>query len=108
MGEKPATTPQALRDQAERAIRLAHGTFDEPAKAALLTLAQELQEKAAQLEATVPAETPATTETPLAAIAPTEATEAATETAPAAAMQDTTDTTDTTDGTKTSDVEDSN
>ena len=102
MAEKTATTtPQVLRDQAERTIQLAHGILDKPAKAALLTLAQELQEKAAQLEAAVPTEAPTTTETPLAAIAPTEATE----TAAATAMQDTTESTD---STKTSDVEDSN
>ena len=105
MGERTATTtPQALRDQAERAIQLAHGISDKPAKAALLTLAQELQEKAAQLEAAVPTEAPTTTETPVAAIAPTEASEA-TETAAATAMQDTTDSAD---STKASDVEDSN
>lgn len=100
MGGKTVTTPQALRDQAERALRLADGTLDKPAKAALLTLAQELQEKAAQLEGAVPTEAPATTETPIAAIAPTEATDIAADTA----MQDTTDSTD---SIKTSDVEDS-
>ena len=50
-GGKAATTPQALRDQAERAIRLALGLLDAPAKEALLVHAQELQQKAAELEA---------------------------------------------------------
>ena len=50
MVEKPALTPQALRDQAQQAIRLAYGTTDKPAKTALLAFAQELLEKAAQLE----------------------------------------------------------
>jgi len=54
MREKPAPTPQALRAQAEHATRLAHGILDKPAKEALLTLAQELLEKAAQLEAATP------------------------------------------------------
>ena len=66
MEGKPATTPQALRDQAERSIRLAHGTLDMPAKAALLALAEELQQKATQLEAAVPTEAPTPTETPIA------------------------------------------
>jgi hypothetical protein len=61
MGEEPAPTPQALRHGAERAIRLAHGILDEPAKAALLALAQELLEKAAQLEAATPTGTAGTT-----------------------------------------------
>ena len=100
-GGKAATTPQALRDQAERAIRLALGILDKPAKEALLAHAQELQQKADQLEAAVPTEAPATTEIPIAAIAPTEATETAADTA----MRDTTDSTD---STKTPDVEDSN
>ena len=42
--------PQTLRDQAQRAIRLADGITDERAKAALEAFAQELLEKAAQLE----------------------------------------------------------
>ena len=77
MREKPAVTPQALRDQAERAIRLAHSIFDDRAKAALLAHAEELAQKAVQIEAAVPTEAPATTETPIAAIAPSEATETA-------------------------------
>ena len=66
MGEKPAPTPQVLRDQAERATWLANGITDEPAKTALLTFAQELREKATQLEAATPAEVVVPT------IAPTE------------------------------------
>jgi len=51
MGKKPAPTPQALRDQAHQASRLANGTTDEQAKTALLAFAPELLQKAAQLEA---------------------------------------------------------
>jgi hypothetical protein len=51
MGEKPAPTPQALREQARHATRLADGIIDERARAALLGYAEELIEKAAQLEA---------------------------------------------------------
>jgi hypothetical protein len=51
-GRKPAATPQALRDQAQHATRLAQGTSDKQANAALLAFAQELLQKAAQLEAT--------------------------------------------------------
>lgn len=75
MCDKPITTPQTLHHQAERAIRLARGILDKPAKAALLALAEELLQKAAQLEAATPT------------ISPTEAT------GTAAAMQDTTDST---------------
>jgi hypothetical protein len=46
MGEKPAPTPQALRDQAQQAIRLANGITDKQAKTALLAFAQELLQKA--------------------------------------------------------------
>jgi hypothetical protein len=74
MAENPAPTPQALRDQAQHAARLAKGTSDKQANAALLAFAQELLQKAAQLEAT-----------------PTNATAEATGTA--VAMQETTDST---------------
>jgi hypothetical protein len=52
MEENPAPTPQALRDQAQHATRLAQGTSDKQANAALLAFAQELLQKASQLEAT--------------------------------------------------------
>jgi phosphotransacetylase len=51
MTETPAPTPQGLREKAQQAIRLASGITDEKAKAALLAYAQELIDKAAQLEA---------------------------------------------------------
>ena len=51
MGDKPAPTPQSLRDQAQHALRLADGITDEQAKTALLAFAQELLQRAAQLEA---------------------------------------------------------
>jgi hypothetical protein len=68
MSEKPGPTPQALRHRAERAIRLAHGILDKSAKEALQALAQELLEKATQLEAATSAEAVVPT------IAPTEGT----------------------------------
>src|SRR5689334_18078242 len=77
MADKPAPTPEALREQAQHAIRLADGTTDERAKTALLAFAQELLQKAAELEAA----------TTIIAAAPTEAT------GTAAAMLDTTDST---------------
>jgi hypothetical protein len=49
--KKPASTPQELREESQRAMRLAEGTTDEKAKTALLAYARELLEKAAQLEA---------------------------------------------------------
>ena len=52
MGEKPAPTPQALRAQAEHATRLADRLIDEPARAVLHAFAEELLEKAAELEGT--------------------------------------------------------
>jgi hypothetical protein len=53
MGENSAPTLQALHDQAQHAIRLADGITDERAKTALLAFAQELLQKAAQLEAAI-------------------------------------------------------
>ena len=50
MGERPAPTALALREQAQQAFRLADGITDERAKTALLAFAQELLQKAAQLE----------------------------------------------------------
>ena len=81
MIEKPDPTPQALRDQAQHAIRLADGITDERTKTALLAFAQELLEKAAQLEAAIPAEAVVPT------IAPTEGT------GTAATMRDSADST---------------
>jgi hypothetical protein len=54
MPPKPASTPQELRDESQRALRLAGGTTDEKAKAALLAYSRELLERAAQLEAAAP------------------------------------------------------
>ena len=51
MGEELAPTPQALRNQAQHAIRLADGIIDERAITALQAFAQELFQKAAELEA---------------------------------------------------------
>lgn len=51
MPQNPASTPQSLREESQRATRLAGGTTDEKAKAALLAYARELLERAAQLEA---------------------------------------------------------
>ena len=51
MPQKPASTPQSLREESQRATRLAGGTTDEKAKAALLAYARELLERATQLEA---------------------------------------------------------
>lgn len=51
MAENPATTPQALRAQAEHALRLADGVADQRAKMVLLDFAEELLRKAADLEA---------------------------------------------------------
>ncbi len=51
MPKKPASTPQELREESQRALRLAEGTTDEKAKAALQAYARELSDKAAQLEA---------------------------------------------------------
>jgi hypothetical protein len=51
MPQIPASTPQSLREESQRATRLAGGTTDEKAKAALLAYARELLERAAQLEA---------------------------------------------------------
>jgi len=51
MPKKPASTPQELREESQRAMRLAEGTTDERAKAALHAYARELLDKAAQLEA---------------------------------------------------------
>ena len=60
MGEKPTPTPKALRDQAQHAIRLAHGITDEQARTALFAFAQELVQKAAQIESATPAGTTTT------------------------------------------------
>jgi hypothetical protein len=51
MGDKLAPTPQALRNQAQRAIWLGENISDEQAKAVLLGFAQELLQEATQLEA---------------------------------------------------------
>ena len=51
MGEELAPTPQALRNQAQHAIRLANGITDERAITVLQAFAQELFQKAADLEA---------------------------------------------------------
>jgi hypothetical protein len=51
MANLPVLTPQALRERAQRAIRLAEGTTDAQAKAALLAYAQESNDMATQLEA---------------------------------------------------------
>jgi hypothetical protein len=51
MGEELAPTPQALRDRAQHAIRLADGIIDERAITALQAFARELFQKAAELEA---------------------------------------------------------
>ena len=61
MGEEPAPTSQALRDQAQHAIRLADGITDEQARTALLAFAQELLQKAAQIEPAIPTGTTGTT-----------------------------------------------
>jgi hypothetical protein len=55
MPPKPTSTPKELRDESQRALRLAEGTTDEKAKAALLAYSRELLERAAQLEAATPA-----------------------------------------------------
>jgi hypothetical protein len=51
MVERPAPTPPVLREQAQRATRLADGITDEQARTILLDFAEELLERAAQLEA---------------------------------------------------------
>jgi len=51
MPKKLASAPQELREESQRALRLAEGTTDEKAKAALHAYARELLDKAAQLEA---------------------------------------------------------
>jgi hypothetical protein len=84
MGDKPTPTPQALRAQAQQAIRLAHSITNEQARTGLLAFAQELIQKAAELEAAGTI-----------IIAPTEA---IAQTGTAAAMLDTTDTTKPPDG----------
>ena len=61
MGEEPAPTPQALRDRAQHAIRLANGITDEQARTALFAFAQELIQKAAQIEPAIPTGTTGTT-----------------------------------------------
>jgi hypothetical protein len=58
MPKKPASTPQELREESQRALRLAEGTTDEKAKAALHAYARELLDKAAQLEAAATAQAP--------------------------------------------------
>jgi hypothetical protein len=88
MGDKPTPTPQALRAQAQQAIRLAHSITNEQARTGLLAFAQELLQKAAELEAAGTI-----------IIAPTEA---IAQTGTAAAMLDTTA------STKPPDSEDSN
>ena len=52
--------PKALRDQAQHAIWLADRITDEQARTALFALAQELAQKAAQIESATPAGATAT------------------------------------------------
>ena len=61
MPQIPASTPQSLREESQRATRLAGGTTDEKAKAALLAYARELLERAAQLEAAAVVRAPVAT-----------------------------------------------
>ena len=56
MAERPAPTPQALREQAQRATRLADWPTDEQTRTILLDFAEELLERAALLEAVMTTE----------------------------------------------------